>query len=194
LFDALKTGMRLFRDGIAVAEAALKNFQALLAGLKSVLDSAALILAELQKKFRAAESVIVAAIGTVSPLAESIASFFAALIQKIPFGIGENIQRAVTALVDLVRAIPPTIETINAQLLKLLTDTFFPPTGKTAFSSTVIDPITQKILDPLKKFLSDVDTVIARWETEFAKPIQNALDERKAIRKQIAEYRQQFNV
>jgi len=194
LFDALKAGIRLVRDGIAVAQTAWKNFQALLAGLKTAADGAANALAELQKKFRAAESVVVAALGAVSPLAESIANFFAALIQKIPFGIGDNIQRAVTALVDLVRAIPPTIETLTTQLLKSLSDTFFPQTGKTAFSATVMDPITTSLLSPLEKFLSEVESAITRWETEFAKPIQNALDERKIVRKQIAEYRQQFNV
>ncbi len=194
LFDALKTGVRLLRDGVAIAESAWKNFQAILASLRVAVERAAQVLADLQQKFKAAEGIVVAVLGSALPLAESIGNFFNTLISKIPFGIGDELRRAINALVELVRAIPATIETISAQLLKLLNDTFFPPTGKATFNSTLMDPITQNVFDPLRKFLDDVDNLVTRWEKDFTKPVQSALDQRQMIRKQIAEYRQQYNV
>lgn len=194
LFDALKTGVRLLRDGVAFAESAWKNFQTILVSLRAAGERAAQVLADLQQKFKVAEGVVVSALGAALPLAESIGNFFNALISKIPFGIGDELRRAINALVDLVRAIPATIETVSTQLLKLLNDTFFPPAGKATFNSTLMDPITQNVFDPLRKFLDDVDNLMTRWEKDFTKPVQSALDERKMIRKQIAEYRQQYNV
>jgi len=192
--DTVKAGVRLLRDGITAVETAIKNFQAMLDGLRSAADGVARIVNDLAQRFRAAEGFVLAVLGTARPLAESIAAFFNALLEKIPFGIGEDIRRALNALIELIRAIPTTVDAVTTQLLKPLRDAFFPATGDPAVKTNFLDPLVKNVLEPLKKLLSDIENLIDRWEKDFTKPVQAALDERAKIRKQIAEFRQQYNV
>lgn len=192
--DAVKAGVRLARDGVTAAENALRNFQALVDNLRGVADAATRVLTDLTSKFKTAESFVVAMLGTALPLAEAIGNFFNALIAKIPFGIGDDIRRAITALTDLVRAIPTVVDALLNQFLKPVRDMFFPTTGDATVKTNLVDPITQNLLAPLKKFLTDVETLIDRWENDFAKPVQNALDQRAKISKQIAEARRDIGL
>mgnify|MGYP000085465008 CR=1 FL=1 len=185
-FDALRTGIQILRAGITTVENAFKNLLTLLDTLRSPADVVARALIELTQKFQAAESVIKAVVGTAQPLAEAIASFFDSLLQKIPI-VGPEIRRATTALSELVRAIPMVIDVVTNQLLKPLRENFFPSIGDPKIKLDLIEPTQKSLLDPLKKFLTDVETALARWENDFAKPVQAALDERAKIRKQIAE-------
>jgi hypothetical protein len=187
--DTIKGGVALLRDGVTAAETALKNFQALLDSLSHAANSAGQVLNDLAQKFHAAEGLVIAVLGTALPLADSIVGFFNALLDKIPFGVGDNIRNAVKALTELVRAIPTTIDTLTNQLLKPLRDNFFPPSGDPAVKTSLIDPVMNNVLTPLKKLLNDIEVLADHWEKDFTQPVQNALDQRQTIRKQIAQYR-----
>ena len=189
--DTIKGGVNLMRSGVTTAETALRNFQTMLDGLQSVAHAAEQVLNDLAQKFHAAEGLVIAVLGTALPLADSIAGFFNTLLDKIPFGVGDNIRNAAKALTDLVRAIPTTIDTLTNHLLKTLQDYFFPASGTPAVKSSLIDPITNNMLEPLKKLLDDTDTLVSRWEIDFTQPVLSALDQRDKIRQEIAQYKQQ---
>ncbi|MCX7839009.1 MAG: twin-arginine translocation signal domain-containing protein [Anaerolineae bacterium] len=186
VLDALRAGIQIVRAGIATVESALKNFLTLLDTLRSPADLVARVLADLAQKFQAAESIVKTVLGTTQPLAEAIGGFFNALLQRIPI-VGEEIRRAANALSELVRAIPATIDAVLNQLLKPLRENFFPATGDPKIKIDLVVPTQTRLLEPLKKFLDDVEAALARWENDFVKPVQAALDERAKIRKQIAE-------
>ncbi|MDE3091204.1 MAG: hypothetical protein KGJ80_17690 [Chloroflexota bacterium] len=190
--DAVKGGVNLLRDGVAAAETALRNFQALLDTLRGAATGVGQVLDDLSNKFHAAEGIVVAVLGTALPLAESIAGFFKTLLDKIPFGIGDDIRRAVSALTDLIRAIPTTIDTLTNQLLKPLRDAFFPVSGDPAVKANLIDPIARNVLEPLKKMLTDIETMLGHWENDLTTPVQAALADRQKIREQIAAYKKQY--
>ena len=193
--DAVRAGLKLLRDGIAAAETAMKNFQTTLESLRSAMNGATLILNDLAGKLRAAETVVTSALGTAAaPIAETIGRFFTDLIKRIPLGIGDEILRATNSLTDLIRAVPTTIDNLSKQFFKPMTDLLFPATGVAPVQTNLFDPIVKNLLDPLKKMLTDLDTLIAKWETDFTVPVQKALDDRAKIRKQIAEYRTTYNV
>ena len=184
--EALRAGIQILRAGIVTVENALTNFWTLLQALRSPADLVARVLTDLVQKFQAAESVIKTALNTALPLAEAIAGFFDSLLQKIPI-VGPEIRRATTALSELVRAIPVVIDAVMNQLLKPLRENFFPATGDPKIKLDLIEPTQKSLLEPLKKFLDDVESTLARWEKDFVTPVQTALDERARIRKQIAE-------
>jgi hypothetical protein len=189
--DAVKGGVNLLRDGVTAVEGALANFQALLDSLRVAANSATQGFDDLMQKFHAAEGIVIAVLGTALPLAESIAGFFNSLLQKIPFGVGDNIKRAVDALVSLIRAIPSVVDASTSQLLKPLRDAFFPPSGDPTVKSSLIDPISKNVLVPLKKQLGDIDNLVTSWEKDLTAPVQAALTERQKIRDQIADYKKQ---
>jgi hypothetical protein len=192
--DTVKGGVRLARDGVTAVETALKNFQALVDNLRGAADAATRILTDLSQKLQAAEALVVSALGNARPLADSIGNFFGELIKKIPFGIGDDLLRAINALTDLVRAIPVTLDTMLNQLLKPLRDLFFPSTGNALMKSNLVDPITQNLLTPLAKFLTDSEAFIDHWEKDFVQPVQGALNDRAKVRKQIAQVRRDIGL
>jgi len=187
--DAVKGGVNLLRDGITAVESAIKNFQVLLNTLSGAAAGAGQGLDDLSNKFHAAEGIVIAVLGTALPLAESIAGFFKTLLDKIPFGIGDDIRRAVSALTDLIRAIPNAIDTVANQLLKPLRDAFFPSSGDPAVKSNLIDPIGKSVLEPLKRLLTDIETLVGHWEKDLTSPVQAALVDRQKIREQIVQYK-----
>lgn len=191
--DALRAGIQIVRAGIATVESALKNFSTLLDTLRSPADLVARVLADLAQRFHSAESVVKTVLGTTQPLAEAIGGFFNALLQRIPI-VGEEIRRATNALSDLVRVIPTVMDAVLNQLLKPLRENFFPATGDPKITIDLIMPTQTRLLEPLKKFLDDVEAALARWENEFVKPVQAALDERAKIRKQIAQLYQDIGL
>jgi len=186
--DVVKTGVRLMRDGITAVEAAIKNFQSALDTLKTAANNISQLLNDVTQKLRVAEGAVVGVLGTAVPLAESIAGFFRSLISKIPF-VGADITRAVDTLVEFIRTIPSALTTISSTLLAPLRDMFFPLAGDSMAKTRLFDPIVQNILEPLKKFLTDIENFIDKWENGFAKPVQDAVNQRQVIRKQIVAYR-----
>lgn len=191
--DVVKAGVRLMRDGITAVEAAIKNFQGALDTLKTAANNVSQLLTDVAQKMSAAEGPIVAVLGTAVPLAESIAGFFRSLLSKIPF-VGNDINRAVDALVAFIRSIPNALTTISSQLLAPLRDMFFPITGDSMAKTRLFDPIVQNVLEPLKNFLTDVENMIDKWENGFSKPVQDALDQRQQVRKQIVAYRKDIGM
>jgi hypothetical protein len=186
--DAVKAGVRLMRDGISAVETAITNFQSLLDTLRTAANNVSQVLSDVIQKTRAAEGPIIAVLGTALPLAEAISGFFRSLVSKIPFGVGDDINRAVSALVDFIRAVPAAVETMSSRLLAPLRDMFFPTSGDSMAKTRLFDPITQNLLEPLKKFLTDVETFIDKWENDFTAPVKKALDDRAQIRQKIVAY------
>jgi hypothetical protein len=189
--DVVKTGVRLLRDGVTAVDTAIKNFQSALETLRTAANTASQVLNEVIQKTRAAEGPIIAVLGTALPLAEAISGFFRSLISKIPFGVGDEINRAVSALVEFIRAVPAAVETISSRLLAPLRDMFFPTYGDSMAKTRLFDPITLNLLEPLKKFLTDIETFIDKWEKDFTAPVQKALDERAQVRQKIVAFQKE---
>lgn len=189
--DAVKAGVRLMRDGVSAVETAIKNFQSALDTLKTAANNASQTLNEVIQKSRAVEGPIIAVLGTALPLAESISGFFRSLIIKIPFGVGDDINKAINTLIELIRSIPAAVDTISSRLLAPLRDMFFPTAGDSMAKTRLFDPITTNLLEPLKKFLTDIETLIDHWEKEFSAPVQKALDDRAQIRQKIVAYQKE---
>lgn len=186
--DVVKASVRLMRDGIIAVEAAIKNFQSALDTLKTAANNISQLLNDVTQKLRVAEGAVVGVLGTALPLAESIAGFFRSVISKIPF-VGADINRAVDTLVEFIRAVPSALATISSQLLAPLRDMFFPLAGDSMAKTRLFDPIVQNVLEPLRKFLTDIENLIDKWENGFSKPVQDAINQRELIRKQIVAYR-----
>ena len=187
--DTVRAGVKLARDGVAAVQVALNNFQTLIDNLRGVADGAARVLNDLLQKYKAAETLVVTALGNARPLAESIGNFFTELISKIPFGIGDNLLKAIYGLTELIKGVPLAIDAMLNQLLKPLSDLFFPPSGNAQMKTSLVDPINQNLLTPLAKFLADVDALAASWDKDLVQPVQAALDERAKVRKQIVAMR-----
>ena len=53
----------------------------------------------------------------------------------------------------------------------------------------MVDPLVEKILDPLDAFLVNLAVVADNWQNDLKSPTEKALAERARIRDKIAHYR-----
>ncbi len=208
VLDTLKNGVQMIRDGIGAVQKAIQAFQTALDNLQTVLDNfrgmfdnlrkaaegVGQTLTDLQDKFNAAQGLVVGALGTALPLADSIRGFFNALVDKIPFGVGDTIRRAIDGLVALIRAIPDAVGAVTSQLLQPLAQLTFPRTTVPSVKTSLLDALTSSLLDPLQKFLTDVETTLTTWQKDFVQPVQTALDDRARLRAQIDAYRKENKI
>jgi hypothetical protein len=188
--DTLRGGVGLLRGGVSAAEGAIVGFQntfaAIRAGLKTAEDAVANIAALLKN----AEDWLGQTTSPLQPMIQQVHQFFDDLLSKIPFGVGDNIRQTVNGLIGLVVAVPTMVQGVSTNLLEPLRGGWFSDDSAKNVQGALLDPIKQKVLDPLATFLGDVDQTLAHWESDVSTPVQAALDQRAAVHQQIADYKQ----
>ncbi len=188
--DTLRGGVGLLRDGVNAAEGAITSFQntfaTLRAGLKTAEDGVANIAALLKN----AQNWLGQTTSPLQPLLQQVQQFFSDLLSKIPFGVGDNIRKTIDGLIGLVVAIPAMMQDVSTGFLEPVRTSWFSDDNAKNVQGALLNPISQKVLTPLDKFLGDVDQTLAHWESDVATPVQAALDQRTAVRQQIADYKQ----
>jgi hypothetical protein len=192
--DTLRGGVGLLRAGVSGAEGALNSFQNTFAAIRDGLKAAEDGVNNIAALLNNAEVFIGDATTPAKPLVEQVRQFFDDLLGKIPFGVGDNIRHAIDGIVGLVVAIPSGIAAVSSKLIQPLRTGWFSADSAKNIQGALLDPITQNVLEPLKKFLGDVDQTLAHWQGDVATPVQAALDQRDAVRKQIAQYKEQHNL
>lgn len=194
LLDGLRGGVSLLRSGISAAGGTISGFQSTLAVLRGALTVAEQAIDNISALLKNVQDFLGQTTSPLDPLIRQVQRFFDDLLGKIPFGVAENIRQTVDGISGLVVAIPTMVLTINTSLLEPLRATWFSNDRAKDIQGSLLDPIQHTVLDPLGKFLDDVDQLLARWESDVSKPVQAALDERGATRKQIADYKSQHNM
>ncbi len=192
--ETLRGGVGLLSDGVNAADGAIQGFHdtfgAIRAGLKTAEDAIANIAALLKN----AEDWLGQTTSPVQPLIQQVREFFDNLLSKIPFGVGENIRKTVDGLIGLVVAIPNAVMAVNTNLLEPLRAGWFSDDNAKNVQGALFDPVSQKVLQPLNKFLGDVDQALAHWESDVSQPVQATLGQRAEVRKQIAAYKQKYGM
>lgn len=176
-------------DGVDMAKERLADLDEGLAildtGLEAVeggVSTAADLVARLQE-------VLADAGERTGPLGEKVAGFFRTLLERLPFGLGDDMLDVLDRIEELLAELPDTIESINRELIAPLRTRFFPREGDSV-RVRIIEPILEQTLAPMRALLDDVETLLARWEDEFTEPAQNRLTALDDIRAEIATFRE----
>ncbi len=192
--DTLKNGVGLLRAAETTVEGLLGSFRNTFAVIRAGLNAAEQAVGSISGLLKNAETWLGQTTAPAQPLLTQVQQFFHDLIGKIPFGVGDNILKTVDGIVGLVAAIPDAILQVNTRLLEPLQTGWFSDDSAKNLQGSLIDPITHQLLDPLKKFLGDVDQTLAHWQTDMSSPVQTALDSRSVVRKEISDYKKQHNM
>ncbi len=190
VLDALRAGVGGLREAVTGMEGAISNFHDAFATLRSGLKTAEDGISNVAALLKNAESWLGQTTSPVKPLLDQVHQFFDDLLGKIPLGVGDNIRKTIDGLIGLVVAIPSAIDAVRTNLLEPLRTGWLSDDNAKSLQGALLDPITAKILEPLKQLLDDVDRTLAGWETDVATPVQAALDRRAVVRGQIAQYKQ----
>lgn len=194
VLEGLRGGVATLRAGIGAAEGAIAGFRDTFAALRSALEAAEEATNNVAALLKNAEDLLGQTTSPIEPLIQQVRQFFDDLLGRIPFGVGDNIRRTIDGISGLVIAIPSMLPDVKKAFLEPLRATWFSDDNAKNIQGLLLNPITQKVLEPLKQFLDAVDQTLAQWEGDVAKPVQGALDRRDAVRQQIADYKSRHNM
>jgi exonuclease VII small subunit len=191
---ALEAGVDALKAGIVTVENALDNFENTFASIRGALTAAENALANVGALLKNAQELVAQATTPILPFVDGARKFFDDLLGKIPFGAGESARQTLNGIVGLIAGVPAALTEIESGLFRTLREGWFTEDNARTVEATLTKPIINGLLEPLRKFLEQVDAALNGWEAQVAKPVNHALAQRAVVQKQIAEYREQNNV
>lgn len=194
LLDGLKGGVDVLRGAVKAAEGALDGLQNTFTLIRGALVVAEGGVANVGALLKNVQDLLNTTTAPAQPFIEQARQFFDDLLGKIPFGAGDQIRKTVNGTVGLVVAVPSMLSSVKDGLIAPLRDGWFSDDSAKNLQGALIEPLKQNLLEPIVKFLDDVEATLGRWESDVSKPINAALADREAVRKQIGDYRQQHGL
>ena len=116
------------------------------------------------------------------------------LLDNLPFGLGERFRDALAGLVALVTSVDELVTGINTYLLEPLHDKWFSEEEGKGVGGTFVEPLIEKVLDPLEAHLVNLSELADSWQNNLMAPSQKALAERSQIRAEIARYKDEYGI
>ncbi|MCA1553191.1 MAG: hypothetical protein LC737_02310 [Chloroflexi bacterium] len=150
--------------GIKLVDGALLGFERLFPLVRQGLALVEGAVSALVKLVRTIEQMLADVTGIAKPVTASVAKFFSDLLDKIPFGVGTNVKTLINNLIVLVGTVPTFIENLNTNLITPLKQDWFTDDEKKGLKGSLFEPLRKNVA-----------------------PINQALVQRAAIRKQIAD-------
>lgn len=194
LFGGLELGANGLKSGLERVEKALlsleKTFPIIRAGVEWVEKGVSALAGGID----ALQSTLGRVVDKASPITEALGDFASFILDKLPFGIGDQVRSVMETLSNLVGGIPELIEGINTHLLEPLRQDWFSTEEGKGLDDTLLKPLVEHVFDPLEALLGDLAGLIDTWQQKLVAPSQRAIEERAMLRDQIAQYRVKYNI
>jgi hypothetical protein len=194
--EAVEAGARLLKQGLEWAEGGLRS-------LAEALPTARESLAWLERQITALAAAIErlqASIGRAldraldNPVGQALRDFTALVLDHLPFGLGDRIAGVLEGLVTVITSVDELVEGINTHLLEPLDSKWFSAKEDAGLSASLVDPMVERVLDPLEAHLEDLSTLVDTWQAKLMAPTQEALAERARLRNEIGRYKQDHSI
>ncbi len=159
-------------NGLAVLEGVVSRLAGLLASLEGTL-------AEVGER--------------TGPLGKRVGGFFRALLESLPFGLGDRLLAVLDAIQATLSALPESVAAINTDVIEPLRQRYFPREGETV-RVHLTDVLAASLFEPLITLLDHTEQLLVRWEEAFATPAAKRLAELEQARQAIEAYRQTYGL
>ena len=176
-------------DGIGTVRGGLERFEAAVPAIRQGMAQVDDTLDSLDERLDALREVLADVIERTEPIAESLGAFFDALLDRLPFGMGQRIELVVLRLRQLVDGVPDTVTAVRDNLLTPLQSAWFNDADEGDVQANLLTPVRTNVLDPAEQLLSDLDVATENWQREVAEPVQQVLAERESLRRSLHEYK-----
>jgi hypothetical protein len=189
--EAVQAGAKLLKQGLDWAE---EGLLALAEALPTARESLAWLERQISGLAEAIER-LQASIGRAldraldNPIGQALKDFTTLVLDHLPFGLGDRIATVLEGLVTVMTGVDELVEGINTHLLEPLDSKWFSDKEDAGLSASLVDPMVERVLDPLEAHLEDLSTLVDTWQAKLMAPAQEALAERARIRSEIGRYK-----
>lgn len=123
----------------------------------------------------------------VSGLEATFGKFVNFVLDHLPFNIGENVRRTLSAIHALLTGLPGLTDGVNDRVLSKISKHV--SDGPQNWRRTLVAPLREKALTPADQLLTSVAEAEATFTAALNDPVTAALVQRAALRDKIAAFR-----
>ncbi len=117
LLSGVQGGSLAIKAGLDAVEEILLDFEGAFPAIRAGIEWTEGIVSTLADRLQALEDAIERVLERAEPITDALSSFFASVLDLLPFGYGDKIRAILDRLGDLVTNIPETVEGINTKVL-----------------------------------------------------------------------------
>jgi hypothetical protein len=187
--NTLKRGLEWAEQALVSLGEALPSAQESLLWLEAQVSAVADAISRLETSVRQALDR-----ATNNRVAGALEDLSNTLLDYLPFGLGDRFRSSLEELVQLVSSVDDLVEGINTNLLDPLYEEWFSEEDGQGVGGTLVDPLVERVLDPLETLLVNLAVVADNWQNDLKAPTEKALAERTRIREKIAHVRREHGL
>jgi hypothetical protein len=183
----LRTAAEQINGELAESETALVTFQSSFPSLQAALQWLEQTTITLSQRMLALENSLNALLGVAGPTTETMGSFLAWLLSQLPPEESETARQALERTGEVISTLPNLVEGLHDRILEPMRG-WFDPNAEAGLDQQIVRPILDQVIAPTAELTAQIDDLATTWQIELAEPLQQALDERAAIRPQIEQH------
>jgi len=115
-----------------------------------------------------------------------VTSFVLWLLDKLPFGAGDQAKAGLESMENIVNSLPVLTDGIVSDVITPIAG-WFGTDDEESFDGLLFNPIRGDVFQKADDIIEQVATLEQRFNEELLEPVQAALENRQALRQQIAE-------
>ncbi len=186
--EGLETGITVLEQGVGLVDAGVSAFERSFSTIRRGLILVEGLFVNLEARVERLQETMSEVQEFVAPVSDAVGSLLSSLVERIP-GVGPATLDALDRISELMGALPDAIGEVRSRLVEPLREDWFTDDEESGLKGELLNPLQDELLEPLETFLGDVADAIDEWQGELIDPVEEALTEREAIRRQITDYK-----
>jgi len=184
LIGGLRSAAESLRSGLETGRAALLDFQSRFPSLQAAFRWLRQSLSSLSQRMLALENSVSDLLEIAGPITETVGGFLRWILDHLPGSSANLVQEGLERMGEVVSLLPDLVEGLHQQILEPM-DGWFSSQSAKGLNATLITPLISSVLDPAEALLDQIIRLTETWEKEWVGPLQQALEQRQAIRERI---------
>jgi peptidoglycan hydrolase CwlO-like protein len=173
-------GVDLARQLLDGLDFQIPNYRAGLGWLQKRMD-------EMNSSIASVEQAIKQALKSLDPVTAAMSQLVTYILQYLPATVGAGVKGALDAVDILYQSLPPVVTGTHDQVINMLGEPF--ADNDKGISNAVVKPIRERSLSQSEKLVVQVNTTNEAYTAKLEIPVLVALEQRKAVQKEIADFR-----
>ncbi len=186
--EGLQAGITVLEKGVSLVDAGVSAFERSFSSIRGGLVLVEGLFASVETRVEQLQETMSEVQEFVAPVSDAVGSLLSSLVERVP-GVGPATLDALDRISELTGALPDAIGEVRSRLVEPLREDWFTDDEESGLKGELLNPLQEELLEPLETFLGDLADAIDQWQGDLVDPVEEALTEREAIKRQIADYK-----